>query len=296
MKQKRIETRSLIISAIVNIIMSFAGFWVYKTTGINALFLDFSFSCIAALSIITAILISHYSRKTTQYYPNGLYFLEPLYAIFKSLLTLTLLIVTVLATSYSAYKYFVYGIGDVMNIGPIFPYAILMVILCFGLALFNKYQNKRINNISTILNAESKSNMIDGILSLGVGLAVLPLSIISLDSHLGFLHYTGDFFITLILVLISLKEPIRVLKEAFHELSGGLLLENDLNKMIEDLLKENLLEEYCQYSIYKMGMKLTVEMKFNDTIQDLHFINEAKRKIKLKLLENYDHIEVKICI
>ena len=113
--------------------MTIAGLLVFLATGIQALFLDFFFSLIATLSVISAIIIANASKKKTTHYPNGLYFLEPLYAIFKSLLTLFLLIFSVISTAVSAYQYFSKGIGTPMHIGPVFPYAILWLSFVFPL-------------------------------------------------------------------------------------------------------------------------------------------------------------------
>ena len=215
MAQKKIEGRALAVSAFADFIMAASGFFVFYITGIQALCLDGFFSLIAAVSCIAAMVISKVSGKRTKHYPGGMYFLEPLYAIFKSLLTLYLLIASVQSTAATAYVYFTRGIGTPMNTAPVVPYAIAMVALCFSLGFFNHHQNKIINYASTILTAESKSNFVDGILSLGVGIAVIPLHFIPINSNLGFLHYTGDFFITVILVLCSIKEPVEVLLSSF---------------------------------------------------------------------------------
>ena len=90
--QKKIEQKALIVCVFFNLIMTGAGLWVFLSTGIQALFLDFFFSFIAALSAVSAIIISKVSKKQTKHYPYGLYFLEPLYAIFKSLFTYKVII------------------------------------------------------------------------------------------------------------------------------------------------------------------------------------------------------------
>ena len=145
---------------------------------------------------------------------------------------------SVISTAVSAYQYFSKGIGTPMHIGPVFPYAIVMVIICFSLGFFHQHQNRKINGCSTILTAESKSNFVDGILSFGVGIAVIPLSVISIDGSLGFLHYTGDFFITTILVLFSIKEPIRVLIASFRELSGASTTDQEILMTVRNCRSE----------------------------------------------------------
>jgi predicted Co/Zn/Cd cation transporter (cation efflux family) len=104
MPQKEIERKSLIVSSIVNSVIASAGIWAFFATHIQALFLDSFFSVIGLISSSLAVVISRASKKKTTFYPDGIYFLEPLYAILKSLLTLAMLIFSVAATSMAAYE------------------------------------------------------------------------------------------------------------------------------------------------------------------------------------------------
>ncbi len=298
MSQKTIERKALVISVSINLIMTAAGFWVHSITGIQALFLDFFFSFIAALSAIAAIVISKVSSKRTKHYPNGIYFLEPLYAIFKSLLTLSLLAISVFSTATSAYAYFTQGMGEPMNIAPVLPYSLAMVVLCFGLSLFNKRQNKKMNNVSTILTVESKSNFIDGILSLGVGVAVIPLHFISIDSSLGFLHYTGDFFITTVLVLFSIKEPVKVLISSFRELSGGTTSDNVATKNIRSVVQKHLPIETEEFkcNVCKIGMQFRIEIHLPSAKLDIKLLESVKTQISNDLYSIYENVEVTFTI
>ena len=108
-----------------------------------------------------------------------------------------------------------------METAPIPAYAVAMTVLCLGLAFFNHKQYRKTNNTSTMLRAESQTNLIDGLQSAGIGIAILVLQLIPLDSAFGFLHYTGDFFIAAILVATSLKDPVVLFFDSFRELTGG---------------------------------------------------------------------------
>ena len=77
MDQKKVEKQALVVSAIVNMIMAFAGIVVFFITKMQALFLDGFFSLIAALSTILAIKFSKISKKKSASYPTGMFFLEP---------------------------------------------------------------------------------------------------------------------------------------------------------------------------------------------------------------------------
>jgi predicted Co/Zn/Cd cation transporter (cation efflux family) len=55
--------------------------WVFSVTKIQAIFIDGVFSLIGLISLILAAVLSKESRRKTKSYPDGLVFLEPLYAI-----------------------------------------------------------------------------------------------------------------------------------------------------------------------------------------------------------------------
>lgn len=279
MNQKQIENRALIVTVLVNVIITAAGIWMYFLTELNMMLLDGFFSFLALLSALMAVIISKFSRKTTKHYPHGLYFLEPLYAFFKAVLMLVLMVYALITSSKIAFDYFIHGNGQVMETAPLPLYAVAMTVLCLGLSFFNHRQYKRTNSTSTMLLAESKTNLIDGLQSAGIGVAILVLWLIPLDSALGFLHYTGDFFITLILVVTALKEPIELLFESFRELTGGICRNSD---MLQKICNATGLQEK-QFKVYKIGMRIKVCIPISD-------IHEADAEKKERMLSSLQQI------
>ena len=124
MEQKSIEKRSLIVSTVVNFIMAFAGVAMFIVTKMQAMFLDGFFSLIAAISTILAIIFSKLSKKNSATYPTGKYFLEPFYAILKSLLMFALLIFSTVESGISALDYFNKGVGETINFTLVLPYSL----------------------------------------------------------------------------------------------------------------------------------------------------------------------------
>lgn len=240
MNQKKTEHRALVIGIAANILMGAVGLCVYLITRIEALFLDSVFTLIAVLSGVVAANISKRSNCTSETFPYGLFVLEPIYVIFKSLLMLFLMIFTTISVSKNAIAYFMHGIGEKMHIGPVIPYEIVMVTLCTALFFFYQNQNKSIGNGSIMLRVESKSTLVDGIMSGGIGVAAIAISFASENGPLSFLLYTGDFFITVILVLFSIKEPIIILKDAFIELANGVVTKGAVKSEIEAVIQRNL--------------------------------------------------------
>lgn len=70
-----IERQSLLVSIFVNFIIGMAGLLVYIVTNLNVL-PDGVFS---SLPLSLAAYISKNSHRTTESFPNGMYFLEPLW-------------------------------------------------------------------------------------------------------------------------------------------------------------------------------------------------------------------------
>ena len=266
--QKQIEWQALIVSTVVNFIMAAAGIVVFALTKLQSLFLDGVFSFIAFLSNIMAVIFAKVSKKKTKTYPTGMYFLEPLYGVVKSILMFALLTYSTVETSITAYNYFALGKGSAINILPVLPYAIIMVVMCFGLSFYNKKQNQKINNASTMLTAESKSNLVDGIISGGVGILIALLLVIDINGSLGFFHYTGDFFITLILVAISIKTPISLMGLSIRELSGGTVKDEKIKSTIREIVRKEIKEENLnnRFEIYKVGKHIKVVIILNDIV------------------------------
>lgn len=292
MTQKQREERAVRFIIIGNIIATLAGVWAFVTTGSQALFLDAFYSGVALLSSVAAYIMAKASKVQTHHYPDGLHFLEPLYAVLKSLLVLVLLVFSAYSVSIEAWDYFIHGKGQPLNIAPIIPYAVAMVIECFFFAFFTYSQNRKMNFTSTILSAESKTCYVDGLQSLGIGIAALVIYWIDIDGKLGFLHYTGDFFITIVLAICSVKEPVQILKNGFLELTGGTTDDDALETTVHQVV-----EKYCenktsvhQVRVVKTGVYITVYIYTDNA--DVAIIRDDILKA---LNAKYDNLHLVFC-
>lgn len=294
MTQKDIEKRALIFTTFMNGLLTCAGLWVYLTTGIQALFLDFFFSFIALVSTFAAIIISKISNKKTRSFPEGLQFLEPLYSVFKAMLIVTLLIFSVVKTAISTYQYFLTGNGTPLNLTPVLPYTIAMFILCSTISINNTIQNKRISNVSTMLRTEAKINFIDGLQSLIIGFATFLLLLTNINGPFGFLYYTGDFFVTTILVIVTIKQPISEIIEAFREIAGGVSKDKSINGFIGNVISKYLVGAKHSYYIYKKGMfikpSIIIEEPLNSELYQ--YLIEKRQKIFHEVKSKYENITI----
>lgn len=294
---KTVEKNALIVSAIVNFLMGIAGITIFFITDMQALFLDGFFSLIAGFSTVLAIIFSKISKKKNSSYPTGMYFLEPFYGVLKSILIFVLLIVSVLESSISAYNYFHYKIGSSINISIVLPYTLIMLVMSFGLFIFNKKQNKKTNNTSTMLTAETKSNLIDSLISCGICFLIFILLFISKTGKLGFLHYTGDFFITMLLVIVSIKEPINLLILSIREISGATVKDKEIKKKVRKIISKAIKEEDLdnKFEVYKIGMHIRVVILLTEYI-DQNLMAKLKTEAIKEIKETFNSVTIEFVI
>lgn len=119
MHQKRIEQQALKVGIIVNIVMVVAGFFVFFVTGLKSMFLDASFTVISVISGGVAAYLSKKTVRVSERFPNGMFALEPIYAICKSIFTICLLLFSFLDVLRVAIDYFAYGEGERLSFGPV---------------------------------------------------------------------------------------------------------------------------------------------------------------------------------
>lgn len=296
MTQKKVEQRAFMVGLAMNLLMGSLGFFVYYLTQIQALFVDTYFTIMTLISGIAAIMISRFSVKTNKRFPQGHFMFEPMYAAFKSSMTLILLTTSTIQVSQKAYQYFVYHKGELLDLTPIIPYEIVMVILCLTISLFYSRQNSKIGGASTMLSAESKSTRIDSIMCGGIGLAAFLVLLIPKNSSLGFLLYTGDFFVTVLLVLFSITTPVKVLKNAFIEICGGRLIDEKIQNEFEVCLAKHLGRDIKmnECHIYKTGMYFSIKVMIDDTSEKINaaLLRDKKSRILEELQTYYEFVHL----
>lgn len=296
MQHKQIERKALGVGIIINILMAVAGAIVFFMTGLKAMFLDTTFTVISVVSGLMATYLSSRTVRTTERFPNGMFALEPIYAICKAIFTLSLLVFSFLDVAQVAWDYFVLGVGERASFGPVVIYQILTVATCFGLLMYYRRQNARIGDSSMMLRAEAQSTLVDGMISFGIGLAAVVLVLLPAGGPLDFLHYTGDFFITTVIVILAVKEPVEVLRDAFVELVGGVHDDDETNTFVEQAAQRHLPAntEYEKTMIFKTGMNYTVDVYLAGTGEsiDVADLVECKRSLERELKRRLHIVDV----
>ena len=296
MQHKRIERKALMVGIIVNIVMVLSGFAVFFMTGLQALFLDASFTVISVVSGAVATVLSRRSVLPPDRYPNGMFALEPMYALAKSIFTLALLTFAVVDAAQAAWNYVVSGIGERMALGPVVIYEVAMVAISLGLVVYYRRCNRAMGGASTMLAAEANGTLVDGLISAGIGAVALVLFFLPSGTPLDVLHYTGDFCITATIALIAIKEPVGVLADAFVELVGGVHEDDGVNEFVETVALRHLPvgTEYDRALVFKTGMNFTVDVYLTGIADTINVDNliDCKRRIEIELTKRLHLVDV----
>lgn len=255
--QKLLERKALIVGIVINVLQVLAGMAVFFMTGLKAMFLDFSFTAISVLSGMVAVYLSSRTVRTTERFPNGMFALEPIYAICKAIFTMSLLVYSLIDVCRVAYDYFVFGSGERIETGPVVIYEILTVIVCFSLYTYYRRSNRSIGDSSTMLTAECKSTLVDGSMSFGIGVVAIFLMLLP---------------------------------------AGGVHDDDETNAYVEAEAQRHLPAntDYEQTLIFKTGMNYTVDVYLSgigETI-DVADLIECKRSLEKELSKRLHIVDV----
>ena len=259
-KIEKTEKIALIVGVIMNMFMALSGWLTYYLTNSEAMLLDGNFSFISSMACLVALIISKKKHIRTKLFPFGNYMHEAFFVLFKGILILGVILAACFQNVVKIIKYISGEEVGHIEVGPILIYTIAMMVICFVLAYYYTKKNKAINNSSSLLTVEAKSSMIDGFLSMAVGVALLLISLIPMNSFFGFMHSLGDAIIVLTLCGFLIKTPMDVIRGAVIELGGGVLQNKEELASIEDVINKSLLDEYILDNNYisKMGSSYVV--------------------------------------
>lgn len=299
---QRVERKALLIGFVVNVIMGIAGWYMFLQTDIDALFLDGNFSLISASGCLAAIVISRYSVTATRAFPNGMLFLEPLYASLKGLFSLGMIIIAGVSAVFKLYEFIFLGKGTILETGSLFYYAVFMTVLCFMLSGIFHFFNKKLDGQSTILTVESKASFIDGVISFGLGLAILLISLLPKEGNTLFVYYTADALITVVLIVLTIHTPIEAFKQSFVEMMNGVITKGQVKNDIETIISTSngnfSTLEVRNINIHKMGKSLTVfiGVGIKDKTQEVMSLLKFDAELKKNISKRYTNAKINIIL
>ena len=242
MKEKiiAIESQSIRVGIAANLVMALSGWGVYYLSGSQALLLDGNMSFILFLSSIVALKIATIKAVRSETFPFGLFVTEALYSLVKGLLLLGVIISAFTSNGGKILQYLAGEPIAMIKTGPILYYAVAMVAICWGLSAFYYTQNKKLQGNSSMLAVDQKASLIDGVLSASTGAVLVVIGYIQQGSSWDFLLYIGDALLVVVLAISMLGQPVRIIKEAFVELAGGKLQNDQQHQAIAERVNQTL--------------------------------------------------------
>jgi predicted Co/Zn/Cd cation transporter (cation efflux family) len=294
----KIENKALRLGIFISFIMALAGWITYYFTDSEAMLLDGNFSMISVVASIIALIISKRKHEKTKTFPFGSYVFESLFVFVKGLLILGVIIVAGVQNSIKIID-FINGVNiEPVKIDFILYYVALITILCFSLFLYFRSMNKRVDFKSPILKIETQSTLVDGFLTLGIGIIFIVILLIPENSPLAFMNSIGDAIIVLVICLLFINMPLKILRASFIELGGGVLQDNPSKQLIENAIEESLSPSFIKQSSYisKLGSSYFIAVFITSKSDVIHLDDiETFRKDVLNLLiPKFQNVKIEV--
>jgi len=221
----RAERRSLYTYMFAMLGLAVLGFAVYAITRVSATQLDGVISLInAAAAFIAARLAVASVQQPDAENPYGRLALENLYALFRSLMILGVVIVGLVTNSIKVIDYVVTREGSEPEFGLAAVYTAVCALICFGLKWNHERNNRSVNGASALLRVEATAAKMEGFISFGICASLVAVVVIPegtfLTSETFNIKDIADSIIVLVLCVLLMGNPIRQIRLEFGRLSG----------------------------------------------------------------------------
>ncbi len=208
-----LEKRGLWLSIIGALFMAGLGIGFAILTSSDAVLLDGLFSLVGfAIGLVSLRVATLVRRPDDELYHFGYAAYEPMLNLSKGLL---MAFITIFALV-SAVEVAVHG-GREIQAGWASVYAGIAAAGCFTIALSQRALARRTS--SPLLEVDSKNWLIDGLMSVAVGVAFVVAVLLEGGAFAHLLPY-ADPAVVIILVVLSLPIPFKIIRENWHQMLG----------------------------------------------------------------------------
>jgi len=208
-----LEKRGLWLSILGALFMAGLGIGFAILTSSDAVLLDGLFSLIGfAIGLVSLRVATLVRRPDDELYHFGYAAYEPMLNLTKGLL---MAFVTIFALV-SAIEVVLHG-GRQIQAGWASVYAWIAAAGCFTIAIRQRVLARR--TASPLLVVDSKNWLIDGLMSVAVGVAFLVTIFLVDTSYAHFLPY-ADPAVVIILVVLSLPIPFKIIRDNWKQMLG----------------------------------------------------------------------------
>lgn len=236
------------------LVMAAVGIGTFVLSNSEAVLIDGVFNFISALSMIAGMKIARLlSLKPTQSQPLGYAMYETLYTLTKGVMIVGILLLAVSSNSIKIYDYITTGQVVPINGDSILAYSACMVTLCSIVYIYLRNQANRVKNQSIMLNTEKIAIFQNAVISGAIGVVFLLVGFMK-NTPLECIIPVTDSIVVLILCILMISDPIKIIKNAFFELTirdSHLSLREKTGKKIKELLPEGY--KMKQVQINRLG-------------------------------------------
>lgn len=219
------ERRSLYTYMVTMLVLAVVGFAVYAVTKVSATQLDGVISLInAATAFIAARLSVASSRPPDAENPYGRLALENLYALFRSLMILGVVVIAVVTNAIKVIDYLITGEGAEPEFGLAAVYTAVVAAIGLGLMWNHRRNNRSVGDASALLRVEANAAKMASLISAGICISLVLVAVIPdgtlLTSERFNIKDIADSIIVLILCAALVADPVREIRLEFGRLSG----------------------------------------------------------------------------
>ncbi|MCB0944833.1 MAG: cation transporter, partial [Mycobacterium sp.] len=178
----------------------------------------------AAAAFIAARLAVTASRPADVESPYGRLALENLYALFRSLMILGVVVVGLVTNLAKVIEYLITRRGSEPDFGLAAVYTAVCVLICLGLKWNHERNNRSVNGASALLKVEATAAKMEAFISGGICASLILVAVVPEGTFLTSDRFNikdiADSIIVLILCVLLIGEPIRQIRLEFGRLSG----------------------------------------------------------------------------
>ncbi len=293
MTDKKLEIFGLQLSVGGTFFMSILGIsfglWIQS----EAILLDGFFNVISFIMAVASLWVSWLVRKpaSQQFQFDHLNFI-PLVNIIKGLLIFTVSLFALISAAIA-----ILGGGRTLNAGMAVVYAIIAASGCLIIALVQNRIGQRTNSAMVIV--DSQNWLINGLISMSVGIAFGLVVLIKGTSFDWFIPYS-DSAIVIILVVVTIPVPIKIILENVNQLLLG-APSSEIQKQLTTVLKTVVEDLPC--TKYRLRMTQAAQYvymhifwllpKQADSISVAE-VDRIRTKITERLKKTYETLHVDI--
>lgn len=169
--------------------------------------------------------------------PYGRLALENLYALFRSLMILGVVIVGLVTNAVKVIDYLVTGEGSEPEFGVAAVYTAVCVLICLALKWNHERHNRAVGGASALLRVEATAAKMEAIISGGICASLVVVTVIPEGTVVTSADFNikdiADSIIVLILCVLLIGEPVRQIRLEFGRLSGR-RADPDLDAAVRD--------------------------------------------------------------